>query len=131
MTLLFDGRPSEAIPELKAAMRLSPVYPDWIRWFLSESYLVSGDQDQALQSLETDLARPPAPTIWEAQTRSRLALVYDAMGREQEASDQVARAVEVHPQASISWFRSNRPYKAPGTLDGWAETWRRLGMPEE
>ena len=131
MTLVFDGRPSEAILELKAAMRLSPVYPDWIQRFLSESYLVTGDLDQALQSLETHLARPPSSPFWEAQARSRLAVVYDAMGREQEARDQVARMVQVFPRASISWLKSVIPYKDPNTMDGWAETWRRLGMPEE
>ncbi len=130
VALLFDGRPSEAIPELKTAMRLSPVSPDWVRDYLSESYVLSGDLDRALQSLETHLARPPSSPAFEAQTRVRLAVVYDTMGREQEARDQVARAVEVHPRTSITWFRSFRRYKDPSTLDHWAETWSRLGMPE-
>ncbi len=126
VALVFDGRPSEAIPEVKAAMRLSPVYPDWIRNNLSQSYLRSGDLDQALQSLETHLARPPSSPFWEGNARANLALVYDAMGREQEARDQIARMVEVFPEASISWFRS----QSLQPMDGWAETWRRLGMPE-
>ncbi len=133
VVLNYDGRPSEAIPEFKAAMRLSPVYPAWVPSYLSDSYVLSGDLDQALQSLETHMARPPSSysPYWEAFARSRLAVVYEAMGREQEARDQVARAVEVFPRASISWFRSTRPYRDPTTLDEWAETWRRLGMPEE
>ena len=128
--LLFGGRPSEAIPEWKAAMRLSPVHPDWIRKYLSESYLLSGDLDQALQSLETHLARPPSSPSQEAEARAPLAAVYDAMGREQEARDQIARMVQIFPRASISWFKSQRPYRDPTTLDEWDETWRRLGMPE-
>ena len=111
--LLFDGRPSEAIPEYKAAMRLSPVYPDWALDLLSDSYVLSGDLDPALQSLETHLARPLSSPSWEARARARLAVVYDAMGREQEARDQVARAVEVRPQASISWLKSAIPTRTP------------------
>ncbi len=130
MALSNVGRPSEAIPEVKAAMRLSPVHPDWIRATLSNAYLRSGDLDQALKSLEAHLARPPTSPMFEANVRSHLALVYDAMGREQEARDQVARAVEVYPRTSISHWTLRIPQKEPSTMDGWAETWRRLGMPE-
>ena len=130
VVLTYDGRPSEAIPKFKAAMRLSPVYPDWVRYYLSEAYLLSGDLDQALQSLEAHLARPPSAPPSEALARAHLAVVYDAMGREQEARDQVARAVEVDPRTSLSFFKLIRPYKDPSTFDEWSETWRRLGMPE-
>ena len=129
--LLHDGAPLEAIPEFKAAMRLSPIHPDYIVNYLSESYILSGDLDQALQLLDTLLARPPSSPSNEAWARALLAVVYDAMNRQQEARDQVARLVQVLPPASISMILSPLSlYKDPSTLDGWAETWRRLGMPE-
>ena len=83
-----------------------------------------------IRRCSTHLARPPSSPFYEALARSRLALVYDAMGREQEARDQIARAVEVNPQASISWLKARSPHKDPSALNEWSDTWRRLGMPE-
>ena len=130
VALLLDGRPLEAIPEWEAAMRLSPVHPDYVAFYLGESYLLAGDLEQARKSILDHLDRPPTSPVNEAHARRNLAVVYDALGREQEAREQVDRLVQVFPQASIAYFRQLRPYKDPRALNQWAETWRRLGMPE-
>lgn len=130
VALLVDGQPLEAISEIKAAMRLAPGYPEWIRVYLGESYLLAGDLEQARLSFLTHLDRPPSSPFLEAHARRHLAIVYDAMGRDEDARQQVALVVDIFPPASISHFKSIRPYRDPSVLDEWAETWRRLGMPE-
>ena len=75
--------------------------------------------------LERELSAP-----LESLALARLALLYAATGREQEARDAIGRAVELFPRTSISYEKTGNPFKDPSITEQRSEIWRRLGMPE-
>ena len=129
-SLRLVGRADEAAQEIKAMMRLSPQAPDWVVISLGDSYLIAGSPAEALTIFEAVLGRPPTSPGNEAWARLMKALALDALGREEEARDQIARSVEVYPARTISFMRLSYPFDDPARFEPWAETWRRLGLPE-
>ena len=125
------GRPDEALLEHKAAMRLSPSYPDWILISLGDSHLLSGNLDQAMVAYRAELDRPPNSPFNEAWAHANLALALDASGNEDAARDHVGKAIDVFPSRStMATMQTIYQSNDPATFKGWMETWRRLGMPE-
>ena len=57
MTLFYSGRPQEAVPLVKEAMRLDPHYPAWFLWSLGNSYRLMGRYKQAIGVFKEHLAR--------------------------------------------------------------------------
>ena len=129
-SLRLVGRADEAAQEIKAMMRLSPQAPDWVVISLGDSYLIAGSPAEALTIFEAVLGRPPTSPGNEAWARLMKALALDALGREEEARDQIARSVEVYPARTISFMRLSYQFDDPARFEPWAETWRRLGLPE-
>lgn len=125
--LNFAGRPAEGRDHLKLSIRLNPSPPEWVNMTLGDSYLLLEDYEEAEKMYERLGA---SSRFWEFFHFERLALVYAATGREDDARESIASAVEAFPPGSIKLIRDTDPYKDPAIVDGWAETLRRLGLPE-
>lgn len=125
--LNFAGRHDEAVDRLLLAMRLSPNFAWWVSGVLGDAFLLLGQTEKATVAYEAILERGPGA---ESYALHRLALIYDRAGLEKEARDAIARVLELEPYQTISRLRRAAPFKDPSIMHGWAQTWRRLGLPE-
>ena len=86
-------RPADAIPLLRKAMRLSPVYPTWYLNILGFAHYRLGQYDEAEQVLELALEREPAYT----DCRLLVAAAHRARGRSGEARREAAEVLRHEP----------------------------------
>ncbi len=125
--LNFSGRPAEGRDHLKLSIRLNPNPPEWVNLTLGDSYLLLEDYGEAERMYERVGGTSRFFEFWHFE---RLALVYAATGREDEARESIASAIEAFPPGSIKLIRDFDPYEDQSIVDGWVETLRRLGLPE-
>ena len=59
MVLSDSGRPQEAIPRIKRAMRLSPIFPPWYWVVLGKGYRLMEQYDSAISAYEEAVKREP------------------------------------------------------------------------
>ncbi len=130
--LHFGGRPADAIPEIKLAMRLSPQTPPSTSLFLADAYLLSGDPDSAIPVYQEVLRRASISSANEVWARTSLAVALAFTDQEEEGREQVVKALEANPAYSnISFLlRIASQFKDQSVVDDWVVAWRRLGLPE-
>ena len=68
--------------------------------------------------------------VTEMLARVRIALIRMHQSKEEDARRQVAKAIEIYPQTSLSFLHRSRPYKDSQIYEKWDPIWRSLGMPE-
>ncbi len=129
MILHNAGRPKEAIRKYKTAMRLSPYYSDWFLEELAFTYLDAKQPDEALVAFEKFLDRKPSPTL-AAHSHIGRALAYHALGQDDEARAEVAKAVEADAGVSLTQFRQHSLNKDRAGLERGLAILRRLGLPK-
>ncbi len=115
MILHNAGRLQEAIRKFKTAMRVSPYYPDWFLEELGFTYLDAKQPDEALVAFEKFLDRKPSPTL-AAHSYIGRALAYHALGQDDEARAEVAKAVEADAGVSLTQFRQHSLNKDRASL---------------
>ena len=118
----------EGLDQLNLSLRLNPNPPEWVIVTRGDSHLLLENYDEAERLYEQIGGTSRFYEFWHFE---RLALVYAATGREEEARESVAQAMEAFPQASVTLLRSMDPYKDQSIVDGWVDTLVRLGFPEE
>ena len=129
LILQNDGRPQEAIRTFKAAMRLSPYYSAWFLEGLGFAYLLAKQPKEALLAFEEFLARSRSATHASHAYMGR-ALAYHALGQEQEARAEVAKALEADAGVSVAEFRRLSLSKDRAGLETGLAILHRLGLPE-
>lgn len=129
MFLHNAGRAEEAIRKFKTAMRLSPYYPAWFLEELGFSYLDAGQPKEAHVAFENFLKREPA-NIHAAHAHIGQALAYHALGQDDKARAEVAKAVEADSGTSLREFGKKSLGKDRAGLEKGIAILRRLGMPE-
>jgi len=129
MFLHNAGRPEEAIRAYRTSMRRSPYYPPWIVEDLAFSYLDAGQPSDALVAFEQFLARGP-DGAHAAHAHLGRALAYDALGEDDRARAEVAKAVEADPRITVTAFAQLSLGKDKAGLESGLATLRRLGLPE-
>jgi adenylate cyclase len=129
MILHNGGRPEEAIRTYKTAMRLSPYYPAWFLEDLGFTYLAAKRPDEALVAFEKFLDRKPA-AIHAAHSHLGRALAHHALGQDDEARAEVAKAVEADAEISLTHFGQHSLSKDRAGVESGLATLRRLGLPE-
>jgi TolB-like protein len=111
--LNYLGRPEEAIPLARFAIRLSPVYPSYYPTVLGFAYYHCGRFEEAREASEVSLKADP--TNLEALI---LATAADAAtGAIEKARETAATIRKGHPTFSAATFAANHPYKDPKDLD--------------
>jgi adenylate cyclase len=111
--LNYLGRPEEAIPLARFAIRLSPVYPSYYPTVLGTAYYHCGKFKEAREAAEVSLEADPA----DVEAMLLLTAVHVAMGAEEQARE-TARTIKYrHPDFSPAVFAAKHPYQNQKHLD--------------
>jgi adenylate cyclase len=120
------GQPEEAIRSFERAMRMSPVDPQLYTAFtgMGFAFIELRRFDEAIVAGKKALRQNPShPGIYRC-----LASAFAHLGRDAEAREATARAVEIDPAFTISaWIAGSRlPINAKLMIEGF----RKAGLPE-
>jgi adenylate cyclase len=130
-TLIFAGRPEDAIEHIEKAMSLDPHYPVTYPFTLGFAYTGLGFKNGSSEQYEKAItALKEAISLNPNFTGSYLALafVYNETGREQEARNQVAQALNINPQLSLAAIRESVPFNEPAAKEAFLDALRDAGL---
>ncbi len=126
-TMVYAGRPAEAITLIKKAMRLSPYYPAWYASTLGHAYMMTGEYNKAIEAQEETLSRNTLVLL----TYERLAAIYALKGDQQRARTYRDKLLELEPNFTIKgWSTQFLSYRNPGDLALEQNALRLAGLPE-
>jgi len=98
--LSFAGRPEEAIPICKKAMRLNPIAPAPYFNSMAIAYRMVGQYDKAIEYLEEGTQRYPNYIF----SHLNLSACYILVGQEQEAYTEAKEVLRLKPKFSVDRF---------------------------
>jgi adenylate cyclase len=122
--LMTAGRPEEAIPLLKQAIRRNPIPPGWYFVVLGNSYRLVGRFNEAISELKKAVAYSPD----ELMAHVTLASAYAEAGRLEEARAEAAEVMRILPTFTIENQAKVSPYKKQEHLDRLVESLRKAGL---
>ncbi len=125
--LTLAGRPQEGIDLVKKAMRLDPHYPPTYLNYLGRACFAMGKHEEAIAALKESLTRDPDFLY----ARLVLAVVYNELGRDEEAQAEVAETLRISPRASMEGQRERMPFKDQAVLERFIDGLRKAGLPEK
>ena len=125
-SLTYAGRPEEAIPALKKAMRLSPYYPGWMDATIGLAYMMTDEYDLAIGAYKDTLAKGTLVLF----SHERLAAIYALKGDIENARAHAAKVLEIKPDFSIEAWSKVLNYKKQEDLDRELNALRKAGLPE-
>ena len=125
-TMFASGEPEEALVLIKEAMRLNPSFPDWWLMILEESYRLSGRYDEAIETIHEELRR-----LDNYFTRTRLALYYAQIGRDEEARAEITQVLQLKPDMNLQIWEKAQFFKNKDWLERDLADLRRVGLPEK
>jgi adenylate cyclase len=124
-TLCWSGRPEECIQAIRHAMRLNPHYPYFYDWTLGHGYYLTGQRQQALDSLARALKGNPNFLPAHAYR----GVLFTELGRMNEAREEFEQASHLGTGVSMVSLRERLPYKRPADLDRLLTAAHRAGRP--
>ena len=124
LTLIYTGRPEEAISFIKKAIRLNPVGPPFYFSVLGHAYRIMGRFEEAVSADETALERAPNSI----HVHLGLAAVYSLMGHEKKAQAEAAEVLRMNPKFSVDSWAKNLPYKDQSESDKVVNALRKAGL---
>jgi adenylate cyclase len=125
--LNWSGNPEEAITHLERAIHLNPHHPFYYLFYLGHSHYLLGNREQAIELMEQVVTRAP----YFLPVRRHLAVLYEEVGRSEDAKAQTKEVLRVFPGASIEDERARCFYRwTPSLLDRFFSGLRSSGMPE-
>ena len=122
--LTMAGRPKEAVPLLKKAIRRNPMPPGWYFVILGASYRLIGRFDEAISELKKAVAYSPN----ELMAHVTLAGAYAEAGRLEEARAEAAEVMRISPTFSIENQARVTPYKNQDHSNRLVEALRKAGL---
>ncbi len=105
--LSFSGRPGEAIPIIKKAIRLNPITPAPYYNVIAIAYRMEGQLDKAIDWLEKGIQRYPNILF----SHLNLSACYILAGREQKAHEEAKEVLRLNPKFSLDRFEKALPLK--------------------
>lgn len=131
MVKAFSGEPAEGIVHLNQAMRLSPVYPEFVPRVLGTALMEVGNYDEAKRVYRTLLASHVEDVECHPQALRGLAAMAIWDQDRKGARHYVKRLLEIAPQFSLtSHLRENYFRKNQAFVERVAEALRAAGLPE-
>ena len=124
MTLNFSGRPKEAIPILKTAIRINPLPMSTSYLQLGVAYRDLGQYDKAIEACKKGLQIYPDSLF----LHFCLASVYSLAGHEKEARAEVAEVSRINPRFSLKFWLKVVPYKNQVDRDRVVNAMRKAGL---
>jgi TolB-like protein/Tfp pilus assembly protein PilF len=131
--LNWSLRPEEGIVLVKKAMRLEPHVSFWYVFTLGQSYFLMGQSEEAIAALKRSITLNPDYS----PTHRHLAVLYNELGRKDEARAEVAEILRIKPKDSLELVRKYCFYKndpAENRLkrfERFIDGMRKAGMPEK
>ena len=122
--LNFAGRPEEAIELTKKAMRLSPIYPGWFLYTLGLAYRLTGQYDQAIETLKRCREQNPE----NIGSYIQLVIVYGQLEQMEEAQAMVSEILKKNPKFSLKGYAKSRFYKDPAQIELELDALRKAGL---
>ena len=101
LSLTFAGRPEEAIPLLKKAIRLNPLGAGQPFLYLGHAYRDTGRFEEAVSAYKKVLQFSPNNIF----AHVYLASIYGMMGRETEARAEATEVLTLNPKFSLDRFQ--------------------------
>ena len=123
---MFNEMPVEGIENLKRAMRLSPIKTAPRSVILGTAYRNAGQLNLAVATLEDTVKRFPAFV----PGRVALTSVYSLMGREEEAKEEAREILRRDPAYTTDRYTTPNLYRNKETMEKWAESLRKAGIPD-
>ena len=111
--LNYLGRPEEAIPLARFAIRLSPVYPSYYPTILGYAYYHCGKYEKAREATEVSIKADPD----NLEALILMTAIHVAMGAMEQAQKTVSTIKDIHPEFSLTAFAANHPYQNQKHLD--------------
>lgn len=127
--LLSNMQPEKSIEQFEKAMRLDPYYPAWFLNVMIRSYVLAGRYDEAQLAIKQQLDRSPG-NFFNGQAHLNMAVVYSKLGEQEKAKTELAKALEIWPQNTISFVRREVDCTDQTFFADYFQTLKQLGLPE-
>ena len=125
--LTYSGRPGEAIAHNERAFRLNPLAPPIYYYsHAANTYTLTSRHEEGVKISLEGVSRYPNSTPLHA----RLAMLYAAMDRKEEARASAQDVLRLDPKFSAQRFAKSMPYKDPAVTVQSLELLRKAGLPE-
>ncbi len=121
---IFTGQPLRAIPGIKAAMRLDPVFNEQHVHYLGVAYLVAGDYKSAVTQFRRRISLSPTTDI----SRSFLASALGHLGQDEEARQIWQELMDINPKYSHTGHINRLPFQNPADAAKFAEGLRMASI---
>jgi tetratricopeptide (TPR) repeat protein len=125
--LNYSGRPEEAITNNERAFRLNPMgRPSFYYAHAAHTHTLTARYEDGVKVSKEGLSHYPDNTLLHA----RLAMLYAALDRKEEARSSVQDVLRIDPKFSAQRYAKSMPYKDPALTAQALELMRRAGLPE-
>jgi adenylate cyclase len=126
ISLMFSGRPAEAVPWFKKAMRLNPFDNTIAPVALGMAYYFLGRHDEAISILK-DVVRNN-PNLF--QGHIYLAATYAESGQDEEAHAEIKELLRLNPELSLESMKrlTQRTWRKKSDSDRFVEALRKAGL---
>jgi len=124
LALRWGGRPNEAIPVIKKAIRLNPFAPSNYIYNLGLSYLFAGQNEEAIAECRKAAAAEPH----NLGAQLALAVAYGLSGRDEEARATALDVLRIDPKFSLEGFSKTLVYKNQDDKDRFVDALRKAGL---
>ena len=111
--LTYLGRPDEAVPLARYAIRLSPVYPSYYPTVLGYAYYHCGKYKEAREAAEIGIQADPD----NLEAMVLMAAIHVSSGDMASARELARRIKHAHPEFSPANFATSHPYQNQEHLD--------------
>jgi tetratricopeptide (TPR) repeat protein len=126
MVLVYAGRPIEAIPVCKKAMRLNPIPPSWYFDNLGDAYRDTEQYEKAILEYKKAIQQQPDNMF----AHLSLAVCYVRLNRQEDAHVEAAEVLRINPKFSVDHYAKNIKVKDQDAKRRKIDDMRKLGLPE-
>jgi TolB-like protein/cytochrome c-type biogenesis protein CcmH/NrfG len=131
-TMMFAGKPAEALALSRKAMRLSPYPPSYFHHLAGAGNYFTGQYEAAINQYQKYLQRQQQGGLARFSRQSLIAS-YMELGREEEARVEVDKFLKQDPKICIEGLikqTKRLPFKKYAFLDRQIELLRKAGLPQ-
>ena len=120
---MLSGRPTDAIEQLRKALRLNPHPTDWYYWALGQAQYAARQYEAAVETLRKE-------ETYRTGSRRILAASLAQLGRMDEARREAELFMVSNPHFTISYWAAGQPFRDEATLEHFVDGYRKAGLPE-
>ena len=126
-SLYYAGRPEEAIPLYKKAIRLSPIADSWFLSGLGACYRMMGRYEEAISTYKKALNFSPEAVYYHAGQAANFVLA----GHMEEAQAEATEVLRIDHKFSLESWRKGQLYKDQAYLEKLIYALRKAGLPDK